>query len=251
MSAYPSIPPVRDLPPGRLAARKEHLLAQISVEGPRTRSARWRRGTVVVAAAVLLAVTVGASALAYRLLGPSPGFTAGVSAFERLPRVESPPSELRFALERSAPVVGLTPAEAEERVRLLQTGLRLGPGRSKGKGSFYAYPGRDGTACMFLIGQGGSCVTPGAVQFNPSANALFLPGYPGQTPAIVGLVADNVETVDVIVGDRRWPVEIVNNSFYSDLDGVTPEDTVAFEVRYADDSTKMMVVRPAMGERSP
>lgn len=239
---------VRDLPPGRLAERKEHLLAEVAATGRRALIPGWRRRTLVVLAAVSLAAMVGASALAYRFLGPSAGFTAGVSAFDQLPRAGWPSSIPRIALERSAPIVGLTPAEAEERLRLLQTGLSLGPGRSEGEGSLYAYPGRNGTACMFLTGQGGTCVTPQAVDFVRSAMGTVFPGYPGQTDAAVGLVADNVTSVEVIAGADRWSPEIVNNSFYTDLPGVTPDERVEIYARYADDSTKTILVRPGAGQ---
>ena len=192
-------------------------------------------------------MAAGASAVAYRYLGPSPGFTAGISAFEQLPRADWPDSMPRIALERSAPIVGLTPAEAEDRLRLLQTGLRMGPGRSEGKGSLYAYPGRNGTACMYLTGQGGGCVTPDAVDFVPSAMGHVFPGYPGQMMAAVGLVADNVRSVEVIAGEATWTPKIVNNSFYTDLPGVSPDDAVSMEVQYADDSTKTIVLRPGRG----
>lgn len=249
MNARPSMPPIRNLPPGRLADRREHLLKEIRAGRGSTFLPRWRTRAVVIAAAVLIAAGVGATALAYRLLGPSPGFTAGVSSFERLPQAEWPSSMPRVALERSAPVVGLTPDEAEARLRLLQTNLRMGPGRSVGRGSLYAYPGRNGTACMFLTGQGGGCVTPAAVDFVPSVNAHVFPGYPGQTASIAGIVADNVRAVEVVVSDgRRWPVEIVNNSFYSDLEGVTAKDAVEIFVRYGDDSTKTITVRPGTPE---
>jgi hypothetical protein len=239
MNSSPTI--LRDLPPGRLAERREHLLAEIR-RAPRP--ALVPRRTLAAAAAAILALTVGAGALAYRYLGPSPGFTAGISAFEKLPRPASIDPKLRFALERSAPIVGLAPAEAEDRLRLLQTGLRMGPGRSEGRGSLYAYPGRDGTACMFLTGQGGSCVTPDAVDFVRSAMGMVFPGYPGQMMAAVGLVADNVRSVQVRAGGAVLRPEIVNNSFYTDLPGVSPDERVSMEVRYADDSTKTIVLRP-------
>lgn len=124
----------------------------------------------------------------------------------------------------------------------------MGPGRSEGKGSLYAYPGPNGTACMFLVEQGGGCITPGAVQDVPSAEAMVLPGYPGQTPAIAGIVADNVRAVEVVSNGRRWPVRIINNSFYSDLESVTADDAVEINVRYADDSAKSSTVRPGQGE---
>ena len=202
----------------------------------------------MIGAAVVIAAGAAATAVAYRLLGPSPGFTAGVSSFEQLPQAEWPSSMPRVALEHSAPIVGLTPEEAEARLRLLQTNLRMGPGRSVGRGSLYAYPGRNGTACMFLTGQGGDCVTPQAVELVPGVNAHFFPGYPGQTPSIAGIVADNIRAVEVVISNgRRWPVKIINNSFYSDVEGVTADDAVEIGVKYADGSTKNIIVRPGTG----
>jgi hypothetical protein len=81
----------------------------------------------------------------------------------------------------------------------------------------------------------------------PSAEAMVLPGYPGQTPAIAGIVADNVRAVEVITNGRSWAVPIINNSFYSDLEGVTSEDAVEIHVQYADGSTRNITVRPGTG----
>jgi hypothetical protein len=44
-----------------------------------------------------------------------------------------------------------------------------------------------------------------------------LPGYPGQTPAAVAIVVDNVKSVDLIINGESTNVPIINNSIYADL----------------------------------
>jgi hypothetical protein len=70
-----SIPPLRDLPPGRLAQRREHLVVEISRElESRGASGPGRRRLVVLAAAVLFVVVGAASALAVRAYIVHQGF---------------------------------------------------------------------------------------------------------------------------------------------------------------------------------
>jgi hypothetical protein len=197
-----------------------------------------RRRTVVAIAAGFVAVAGGTSALAYRYFGPSPGFSAGLSAFDRLPPAAWPSTIPRFALDRSAEVVGITPSEAEQRLRLLQTGLTLGPGRTRGEGRLYAFQGSPGTACIFLTGQGGTCVTPRMTNYVQSVMWGVFPGYPGETPAVVALVADNVRAVDVDISGITRSVPIINNSIYADLTGLTSTDTISLIVHFADGTTK-------------
>jgi hypothetical protein len=173
---------------------------------------------MLVGIAVALMLAGGASAIAYRYLGSSPGFKAGFSAFDRLPAATWPPSMDRFGLERSAAYLGLTPAQAEKRLRVLQTGLSLGPGHTQGQGALYAFLGNNGTACVFLTG-----VLP-----------MVLPGYPGETPALAAIVADNVRTVSLLVNGTATPLAIVNNSVYTSLKDVKSDDTIALEANYAD-----------------
>jgi Tol biopolymer transport system component len=57
MKGDSSIPPLRDLPPGRLAQRREHLVSEIAQ--PPSRSALPRRGSLALVAAALIAVVAG------------------------------------------------------------------------------------------------------------------------------------------------------------------------------------------------
>jgi hypothetical protein len=198
---------------------------------------RTDRGRLIVCvAAAALAVVVTASALAIHYFGPSPGFTAGFSALDNVPAAPPPSEELLPAsvLERMSQVMGVSPAEFTSRLRRLQTGLSLGPGRTQGQGELFAYVGKDGSACLLLTGQGGNCILPENIAHFPGVDATVFPGYPGQTPAVAAIVADNVDAVQLSVGDRRTTLPIINNSVYANLDGLRPEDAIALHATYDD-----------------
>src|SRR5438128_1390389 len=78
----------------------------------------WRRRTVVAVAVAALAFAGAASAFAYRLLSPSPGFTAGLSGLQSLPTVPWPASIPTDVLAKAAYLVGITPDEAKHSLRL-------------------------------------------------------------------------------------------------------------------------------------
>ena len=85
-------------------------------------------------------------------------------------------------------MLGATAADARD------AGLTLGPGRGQGEGELYAYIADDhATACMFVTGQGGGCVNAATAPRVQGVMSQVLPGYPGQTPAAVAIVVDNVE----------------------------------------------------------
>jgi hypothetical protein len=67
-------------------------------------------------------------------------------------------------------------------------------------------------------------------------------GYPGQTPAVVAIVADNVTDVWLDHNNERRAVSIVNNSIYVDQVGVHTGDRVALVFEYADGTTREIVV---------
>ena len=204
---------------------------------------------VLAALAATLAAAGGASALAIHYLGPSPGFTAGFSAFDRLPPTAWPSSMPRIALDRSAAYMGVSPVQFEQGLRRLRTGLTLGPGRSRGHGELYAYVGGDRTtACMFLTGQGGGCVNATNVSHVQGVLTQLFPGYPGQTPAVVAIVADNVESVDLVYGGRHVDVPIVNNSVYADLEGLEAGESIELHATYNDGSSWVYPLLNPSGE---
>jgi hypothetical protein len=232
------------MPDDRAADRIYELATVTRPSSPSVALRLARRPRFFVAAGVAaLAVAGGASALAFHYLGPSPGFTAGFAAFDRLPPARWPNSVPRVALEHAAAYVDVSPDEFLGRLRLLQTGLTLGPGRTQGQGELYAYVGDDGrTACMFLTGQGGNCFRADHAQHVRGVLPLIDPGYPGQTPALMAIVADNVTSVELDVSGRLRGLELVNNSVYADLAGLQGTDRVALDVTYDDGNTAVVRV---------
>jgi hypothetical protein len=211
----------------------------------------WRRRPrlLVAVVAATLAVAGGASALAVHYLGPSPGFTAGFSSYDRLPPAAWPRSLPRVGLEHAAGYLGVSTTEFEQGLRLLRTGLTLGPGRSQGEGELYAYIGDDHTtACMFLTGQGGGCVNAANAPRVQGLMSHVLPGYPGQTPAAVAIVADNVKSVDLVINGESTSVPIVNNSIYADLNSLQAGDTIELHATYEDGSTWVYPLFNSKGE---
>lgn len=209
--------------------RRARMLASTAPRASE-RVAWTRRRLLVVVAAAVVGVGGAAGALAYRYLGPSPGFTAGLSAFDQLPRAEWPASMPRVGLEHAAAYVGISPAEAEMRLRRLQTG--------RTQGDLYAFQGPNGTVCVFLSGRFGDCLDEANAPRSPGVMATLSPGYPHESPAVVAIVADNVERVTLVDSGRRNELPIINNSVYADLTAAAPSDTISLEARYADGSTR-------------
>lgn len=193
-----------------------------------------RRRVTIAAIAFAMAVAGTASAVAYHYLGPSPGFTAGISAFDRLPPVTAAPAGIpSVGLDRSAAYAGISPAQAVARLRLLQSGLS--------QGDLYAFEGDNGTVCVFLTGHFGKCLSSSntrATEAHAGVLATISPGYPNESPAVVAVVADNVAAVDLVIDGAARNIPIVNNSIYAELGGLKPTDTISLNVRYADNSER-------------
>jgi hypothetical protein len=210
---------------------------------------RRRRVKVAVAvAAAFVVLTGGAAALAVHFFGPSPAFTSGFSAFDRLPEAEWPSSMPRVGLEHQAAYLGLSTGEAEHRLRLLRTGLTLGPGRSVGRGELYVLLGTDGSGCIELTGEGAGCVLATNTRAMPGVLPAVFPGYPGQTPAFAAIVADDVNVIELDVSGKRKSLPIINNSVYADLDFVRACDTLAVVATYGDDSTRTLPIHNSVAD---
>jgi hypothetical protein len=236
--------------PGPDSETTLHIYRRTVARQP-SRSGRWgqartslkrRPALVAVLLAMILGIAGGASALAIHYLGPSPGFSAGFSSFDRLPPAELPTFLSRQDLERDAAYIGIPKAEVTQRLRLLQSGLTLGRGRTQGAGRLYALIGPRGTACLYLAGQFGTCVDEANAPHAPGVLMGTAGGYPGQTPAVVAIVADNVTDVWLDHNNERRAVSIVNNSIYVDQVGVHTGDRVALVFEYADGTTREIVV---------
>lgn len=215
-------------------------LARVGSPSPRR---AWGRRTVVAFAASALVLIGAASAFAYHYLGPSPGFTAGLSGLESLPTVPWPASMPTDSLPQLASATGLTASEAEQRLRLVQSGLSLGEQRNIG---LYAFPGKDdGSACVFLVPRVGGICLPTWMKDNPAQDSIAWAAWPGDGPpaasgalAFFGLVADNIAAVEADVGGTTRSIPIVNNSFYLDYEGITAKDSVKLIVHFRDGTTR-------------
>jgi hypothetical protein len=217
----------------------------------------WRRRTTVAVGVAVLAAAGAASALAYHYLGPSPGFTAGLSSLDSLPRASWPSSLPRDALDHAAAATGLTPGEAAQRLRLAQTGLSLGRENVKGI-SLYAFEGNSGTGCLFITGpdSGGICLPSWATGNSALDGVAFAVGggnsraTPGPM-AVYGLVADNVRQVETDISGVVHDVPIVNNSFYAEYDRITGTETIKLIVHFDDGSTRTFHSPNPYGDNGP
>jgi hypothetical protein len=215
----------------------EGVLRRAGLHGRRSR----RRLLALVAAG--LAVAAATTAFAYHYLAPSPGFSAGLSSLNNLPPVPWPSSLPRTALDHAAAATGLSPEQAAQRLRLVQTGLSLG--HAKGI-SLYAFQGKDPrTGCVLITGpDSGVICTPTWMPDNPALDGIAYADGGGSSPqapgplALWGLVADNINGVETNVGGVSHSIPIVNNSFYADYDRITSTNPITLIIHFADGTTR-------------
>jgi hypothetical protein len=190
-----------------------------------------RRRVLVAVVTAAAAITAVAAALGYRYLGPSPGLTSGVGSLHQLPSSGTLPSSATAGLDRMAAYAGISVAQAKQRMRLLQHG--------RPQGDLYAFEGSDGTVCLLVTDHAGNCLKNVRTDA-PGVMAMISGGYPGESSALVAVVADNVRAVRLVADGRSRDVPIVNNSIYADLSRESSADTIALEVRYGDGSIKTL-----------
>ena len=206
----------------------------------RYRSVLRDRRLIAAAAALALAGAAGASAFAIYGSGSSPGLTAGVSSLDRLPRPASLPDAVRNHLGSLAAFVGVSTADAEAGMRLLRADLP--------QGDLYAFRGTEGKVC-FILTRGVELCPNSASAGEPGVNWATSGGSPGEDAALVALIADNVSSVDLIAGDARTPVPIINNSIYASLPKLSQDPHFFFlSVSYRDGSqTELPLPNPYAG----
>lgn len=246
--------------------RRMHLLAEIERHRPhaehglRRLSSRrsWRRRGVVFVAVGVLAAVGAASAVAYHYLGPSPGFTAGLSSLNKLPPVPWPSSVPKGGLANEAASTGLTPMQAEHRMRLAQSGLTLGQG-DVGDIDLYAFPGISGSACLFVTAplSGGICLPTSNVS-NSALDGVAWAAWGGDGPraptgplGVFGLVADNVSGVEADISGMTRSIPILNNSFYADFDRITNQDSIKLIVRFDDGTARTLSAPNPYADNGP
>lgn len=217
----------------------------------------WRRRSVVLVAVAVLAAVGAASAVAYHYLGPSPGFSGGLSSLNDLPQASWPSSLPSDALDHAAAATGLTPAQAARRLRLVQSGLSLGH-EGTGNIDLYAFQGNANTGCLFITGpdSGGICL-PTQMTSNPALNSIAWEAGGGnsiQTPgplAVYGLVADDIREVDADINGTTRSIPIVNNSFYTDYGGITSKDSITLVVHFDDGTTRTFTAPNPYADNGP
>jgi hypothetical protein len=212
-------------------ANRSHALARVR---------SWRRRTAVAISVALLAAVGAGSALAYHYLGPSPGFTAGLSGLNSLPTVPWPSSIPTDGLSSMASATGLTAGQAEQRMRLVQSGLSLG----NQSVDLYAFPGKRGSACLFLTGSGSICL-PTWMTSNPALDGVAWAAWGGDGPmaptgplGVFGLLADNVSRVEADISGTTRSIPIVNNSFYANFDQIKHTDSIKLIVHFDDGTVR-------------
>lgn len=118
-----------------------------------------------------------------------------------------------------APALGASVAEIMARVRLLRSGL------GTHRRDVYALR-INGAVCFLLTGEGGTCSSKDGT----SSFTWTIGGGDGITDAgaLVGIAADDVKEIGLVVDGVRIPVSLENNVAYADLplDGKMAEITV-------------------------
>jgi len=157
------IPPLRDLPPGRLDKRKRHLLLEITREprfsvpdfiGPRIRVA-------VLAAAVLVAVLV---------IAPAFGLIRGVLPFFEAPKAPQP-VQVDFASMNSGAPAGMSPRAIADDTR--EIGQFWFAGRTH---TLWVAPTKQGGFCFEWIGGWGGCTAPTPDPLTWNGDLVIPPG---------------------------------------------------------------------------
>lgn len=161
MTTTPSIPPLRDLPAGRLHERKEHLLAEIASEQPRRsflptlpmRRPRWAMRPALIGAVALVAI-VGAVMV-------TPAFGLLLDAFGR--------HDVNFS--KAVPAATATRRDFSDMSIGAPRGMdpRVAAGETRLAGSFdfggsqrnlWVAPTFTGGFCYLLQGISGGCTSP-------------------------------------------------------------------------------------------
>jgi hypothetical protein len=165
------------------------------------------------------------------------GLSAGVSAVDALPAVESLPPDVARWVEQSARDIGNDPARAKARVRKLRSGLGA-------RGSdLYAYKEENGAICIDLTSQAASC-PESADNGPPGIDWISAGGWESIPRNVVGLVSDDVARVTLVASGARRAVPIVNNAVFTELPSDEPAE---LELVFRDGSKRTLTIPGASG----
>lgn len=212
-----SIPPLRELPPGRLEARKQHLLGEIAPSQGR------RLGKPVLVTAILAAALAGAGVAVAAGLGAFNGLSAAqhprtaADTLGRKTRVDVAKVNAWSAkIEKRARAYdaahGLPAPPKPERILPDSTRL-LGRLPVRGLGNVYAAADNFGNLCIVAEGGGAAC-TPPLGQSRP-AITFEIPWQPGVwEPVGYGVVIDGITAVSFTYHGREVTVPVKDNLWH-------------------------------------
>lgn len=203
-----------------------------------------RRRRILTLGITLAAVATGGSLFAVGMGNSAgrppfgtwaPGVAAPATALARLPIAMSSPPQITRLIQRAVETTGgdLTAATSSLRV----AGVGLGVSHS----SLYVYSPGQGALCLIVWPRDGACPTlektdhPGLLfTFSPGG-----PGYPGlpasTPPAIAGIAADNIATVEFRDNGDLENLVIAHNVFFQEIPSPPPAGTpwtMTLEVTY-------------------
>lgn len=170
-----------------------------------------------------------------------------IGAFERTPVDTDAPVQVLDAARRQ---VTMTSGGEQEAVVGTLRKLRSGLGRDEV--SIYALRRSDGLPCIVVWRRSADCAgTTGADAAHPGVLWMLAAGYPAWArtdgvpvpSALVGLVADDVRAVTFVGNGSERPVEIVNNTFYGELEAQGSGSTWdELRIEYASGTTRSIPV---------
>jgi hypothetical protein len=144
-----------------------------------------------------------------------------IGAFERTPVETDAPALVLDAAQRQ-----VTMTSGGEHEAVLGTLRKLRSGLGRDEVSIYALRRSDGLPCIVVWRRSADCAGTVADAGHPGVLWMLAAGYPAWAradgvpvpSALVGLVLDEVRAVTFVGNGSERPVEIVNNTFYGELE---------------------------------
>ena len=169
-----------------------------------------------------------------------------IGAFERTPVDTDAPVQVLDAARRQ-----VTMTSGGEHEAVVGTIRKLRSGLGRDEVSIYALRRSDGLPCMVVWRRSADCAGTVADAGHPGVLWMVAAGYPAWAmadgvpvpSALVGLVADEVRAVTFVGNGSERPVEIVNNTFYGELEA--PDSGSTWEelrIEYASGMTRSIPV---------
>ncbi len=206
-------------------------LSRVMPGGQIVRGRRRRMYLSIVVVVSVAAVSSGVL-LSNSSAGPSPteqpgGVASGVSALVRLPAVADLPTAVAQFVRLSSRSASTSVVARElKSVRLLRSDMG-------DHFSVYAFRATTGSVCYIVVSLSGSCPTHpdnGTLGFQWTVGG----GHSGQPSRLVGIVADGVKGIDLVVDGQLFPVSVENNFAYAEFPASS--GSAAIHVHEADGS---------------